>query len=407
MSKVYDNIRKVCDYIGAIVLPNGMIALPNGSLVLQNGVIILPTKIKTFNFYTDTYADTEDKVFLYSGSEMCDRPEKEGYGYVYATDYAVMCGAGTHDYDGDGYKDKPKRWKKCRSCNGTEKKNVEYFDSSRYPRSAPWNTCFVSYPVLHLDLESFISAHAQSAVRIGSKHLGSKHYLGDICFHTATIGLEFPKTYVGEILDKKLTSLKNNGQLRKTGAKYTGFMRDDRSFVQNEEYEYNGERYVLIEVKKDECNKYNRLENHKICPETGEYAWAKVEPILFQIQNWDDLPRSINPEGNGSAKFVEMETEEGIISGLPFYPKSGKSEFAMWQNSLDRAYLNGYNLHKEIDKGNGNKKYKALENFDFEGKGFLFEASQGLGLHMEAKHDPLEPEKETKPNTSKSTSREK
>ena len=46
----------------------------------------------------------------------------------------------------------------------------------------------------------------------------------------------------------------------------------------------------------------------------------------------------------------------------------------LWQNSLPRAYLNGYNLHSEIDKGNGNKNFKASENFDFTGKGFIEEA---------------------------------
>ncbi len=119
-------------------------------------------------------------------------------------------------------------------------------------------------------------------------------------------------------------------------------------------------------------------------PETGEVSWAVVEPIVWNVRNWDDLPREINPKGTGKAKFIDIQTEEGILSGLPFYPRCGdeKGRDTMWQNSVIRAYLNGYNLHKEIDRGNGNKKYKAERNFNFEGHGFLQEA--GLNAEMVA-----------------------
>ena len=350
-----------------------------------NGVSVLPTKLGNTDQdqeFGDSAFDTEDQVFFYSRSELENQTSQERL--VYATDYAVMCGACLCG-NRRGYKDKQPTWKWCRSAysetyvDGVDLDGDLAYSEANFESSA-------SCPALHLNLESFISA--RSAVRIGENKKGG--------YHTATIGLEFPKSYVGEKLDKKLTSLKNNGQLKKTGAKYTGFMRDDGSLVQNEEYEYNGERYVLVEVKKYDND--SEFDDHTSCPETGEFTWAKVEPISFRIRNWDDLPRSINPKGNGSAKFVEVETEEGIISGLPFYPDYGETEMTMWQNSLYRAYLNGYNLHKEIDRRNGNKQYKASRNFNFEGRGFLFEASHGLGLQMESKDDAIEPEKETKPN---------
>lgn len=348
---------------------------------------VLPTKLENTDQnqeYGNSAFDTEDWVFLYSSREIENQTQQERL--VYATDYAVMCGASL-SYERRGDKGKRLTLKWCRSAHsedGVHMVNSKGAILCELASRKIWASC----PALRLDLASFISA--RSAVRIGENEKGG--------YHTVTIGLEFPKSYVGIRLDKELTSLKNSGQLKRTGARYTGFMRDDGSFVQNEEYEYNGEKYVRVEVIKYDSN--SAFDDDTQCPETGAYTWAKVEPISFRIINWDDLPRSINPKGNGTAKFVEVETEEGIISRLPFYPEYGKTEHTMWQNSVYRAYLNGYNLHKEIDKRNGNIQYKASKNFNFEGKGFLFEASQGLGLQMEAKDTiaTATPEKEKQSN---------
>lgn len=81
--------------------------------------------------------------------------------------------------------------------------------------------------------------------------------------------------------------------------------------------------------------------------------------------NWDELPKEINPDGTGTAKTIEVISHSALLSG---------SYDDIWQNSAIRAYLNGYNLHKEIDGGNGNKLYKNPTNHDFEGQGFLQEA---------------------------------
>lgn len=102
--------------------------------------------------------------------------------------------------------------------------------------------------------------------------------------------------------------------------------------------------------------------------------WAEVQPIKWKIKNWDELPRSINPNGNGTAKTIYVKSEEGIMSGIPFYPEYGETEHTMWQNSPLRAIFNGYDLHEELSKGNGNKRYKADNNYRFKGKGFLQEA---------------------------------
>ncbi len=105
----------------------------------------------------------------------------------------------------------------------------------------------------------------------------------------------------------------------------------------------------------------------------GEYAWFKVEPIIWIIRNWEDLPTVINPRGNGTAKYIDLKSEEGIMT-LPFYINDYDENISMWQNSFTRAKLNGYDLHEELKKGNGEKNCASDTNFSFKGKGFLDEA---------------------------------
>lgn len=149
-------------------------------------------------------------------------------------------------------------------------------------------------------------------------------------------------------------------------------MKEDGSFEQNQEFEYGGKKYVRVISKKyDNDSEYK---DKTKAPEDGTPMWAEVQPIKWKIKNWDELPRSINPIGNGTAKTIYVKSEEGIMSGIPFYPEYGKTEHTMWQNSPLRAIFNGYDLHEELSKGNGNKRYKSDKNYCFKGKGFLQEA---------------------------------
>ena len=118
-------------------------------------------------------------------------------------------------------------------------------------------------------------------------------------------------------------------------------------------------------------------------PETGTPMWAEVQPIKWKIINWDNLPKSINPNGNGTAETIHVRTEDGIMAGIPFYhvyfglplyPEGCKPEYTLWQNSPLRAMLNDYDLQEEIEKGNGNKQYTTDKNYNFKNIGFLQEA---------------------------------
>lgn len=62
---------------------------------------------------------------------------------------------------------------------------------------------------------------------------------------------EYPQTYVGDLLNYELRSLLLSDLLEETGKIYTTYTADDRGLetvkIENKEYKYNGNKYVLIE----------------------------------------------------------------------------------------------------------------------------------------------------------------
>ena len=114
---------------------------------------------------------------------------------------------------------------------------------------------------------------------------------GLILYHTIEFG-EYPKTYVGDKLNKKLEREMLRGALKATGKEYIANY-DDGNFFYNSEYEYLGEKYVRT------INKYYNdnsifLDGSKP-PKYGTLLWVKVEPITWIIKNWEDMPKEINP----------------------------------------------------------------------------------------------------------------
>ena len=297
---------------------------------------------------------TKDYVLLDSDDDIKDLNSKERQ--TTATDYAVMNGALLRN------KDTSFTWYWLRSAYSEyDVDNVSSDGDRHYFKAYYTHGC--ARPALHLNLSSIISA------RSASRDFGKIGVLGDK--HTIELG-EYPKSHAKN--EDELEKIFKNGSLTKTGKKYTGYRKDDGSFAQNEEFEYKGKRYVRVVCKKyDDDSHFSDGKNE---PETGKVSWALVEPIVWNVRNWDDLPREINPKGTGKAKYIDVQTEEGILSGLPFYPEYGdeKGRDTMWQNSPIRAFLNGYDLHREIERGNGNKKYKNDQNFNFAGRGLLQEA---------------------------------
>lgn len=306
--------------------------------------------------------DTQDFVFFETKDEVENITDEERY--IYASDYAVMNGA-LLSRQRRGSKDRQSTWHWLRSADSKLSVNGVTTVGSLNNYAASLKSAGLC-PALHLNLSSVISARSASR---DFKIEPFKDKSGKILYHTIEFG-SYPQDKAKN--SSELEKLYNARKLTPTGKTYTGCMKEDGSFEQNQEFEYGGKKYVRVISKKyDNDSEYK---DKTKAPEDGTPMWAEVQPIKWKIKNWDELPRSINPIGNGTAKTIYVKSEEGIMSGIPFYPEYGKTEHTMWQNSPLRAIFNGYDLHEELSKGNGNKRYKSDKNYCFKGKGFLQEA---------------------------------
>lgn len=188
-------------------------------------------------------------------------------------------------------------------------------------------------------------------------------------YYTIDLG-EYPKTKVGENGAIKLEVLYHGGQLRE-GLECTGWLfttNGQRDFNgdflsrQNPEFTYEGKKYVRVVVENQLMSNPSYYQDGTSVPEEG-IQWAEVEPITFRIKNSQALL-------NGKARSLDLESDELILSGLPFYPNRDHSYSTMWQNSLQRAFLNSADS-RELD---GNPEYEAPLKWDFRKSGWLHQA---------------------------------
>ena len=283
----------------------------------------------------------------------------------YPTDYAVMNGAMI-----DIYKNETENRKACFTWlrSSCEEDGIEYVCPNGFfdGENDECSTRYTLRPALQLNLASVISAKKPSRdiFKIGKYTDG-----WGITHHTIEFG-EYPKTYVGnQFRNENLEKAMLKGSLKPTGKKYTGYFDDNKNPTYNNEYMFDGQKYVRVLNKRfDEDSEF--LDGTK-SPKNGTPVWVKVEPITWNIRNWDDMPKEINPNGSGKAKIMDIQTVEGIMAGIPFYPDD--HEYGMlWQNSSIRGYLNGYNVNNI--KTNGDPKYSAPCGGDFSEHSFLTEA---------------------------------
>gem|GEM_PF-1675462 len=213
-----------------------------------------------------------------------------------------------------------------------------------------------------------------------------KNNSGKVLYHTLQIG-EKDQTKVNAQLNEKLEQLYNGGKLNEeltcTGRLWTsdGQKQNERGFLakKNPEFEYKGEKYVRRVVTKIRDDRGRDLYSDGSMTGTtkpGTPAWVKVEPITMKIRNWDDLPKTINPDGTGKATCFELVTEQAIIANIPFYPYGGDNNRTFWQNSTIRGFLNGINVCNI--QQNGNTRYTANRGGDFTATGNFLDESFNL-----------------------------
>ena len=310
--------------------------------------------------------ETKDNVVFENYNEAQIRKDTQVKKEVYSSDYAVLSGARYIPENLQNTKSKSisTHWLTTRLYHeyvGT------YGADGKLGAYTPSFKSLGMRPCLNLNLEPVVKMNSFGYHKFDTKPV--QDFDGHVLYNIMEFG-KYPQTRAknGELLE----DLYRNGHLPMTGKKYLGRMDKAGDIIWNFEYEYDGKNYVRLISNR--FSEYSRLKDGSRAPQKGEPVWVEVKPIKWIIRNWDDLPKSINPNGNGTAKTINLMATESIASGLPYYPARKDKVHAMWQNSFPRAYFNGYNIHKTLNKGNGNEAFKADINFNFEDDGFIKDA---------------------------------
>ncbi len=316
----------------------------------------------------DAEFDTWDYIYLDAKSDMF-----QGNDLICApkvpTDYALLLGAGQKECGSGVFKGK-------KTCAYWLRNNVS--KASAYSIMYDGIVGFASVSDVNLGISPSMRLDAKRVADARAKNLGFyiKHGDGN---HYIEFG-SYPQTVVNDCTI--LETMYQKCTLSRTGKKYTAIDNSTGKVITNNEYEYDGVKYVRVV-----CNKTcepGEYKNGSKMPKRGSIAWVKVEPINWIIKNWDKLPKSINPDGTEEDTSIDVSSVKCLISGIPFSGDKMASNVSLWQNSQIRAFLNGYDTFDMIRQGNGNVKYLALQNYDYSGKGFMKEAFEEQTRNMQA-----------------------
>ncbi len=299
-----------------------------------------------YGIYGKSEFDTYDYVFINSKEEIEALSDEERM--TEATDYSVMNGA---------LVGKKKLYSSYFLRSNSNNLNmVDFVSLCGQIGNVTYNDTFTCIrPVLRLSLSSVEPLAKENLINFSAK--------------TITLG-KYPTSNVRYCQD--LEMLLKNCRLKHAKKSYFNTFLLYLGIETANQYELFFKNYVRVLC--DKYSDFSHFANGLAEPSDGSFSWAEVEPIVWKINNFKDLPKQINPNGSGKAKFIELQTEKAILAGIPFYI-GREANNNLWQNSLIRAYLNGYNLHKEIEQGNGNKNFATDVTFDLQDRGFLQEAS--------------------------------
>lgn len=329
--------------------------------------LIVDTKVKnTFagKLFSNKKITTVDKVFLPSTSDLVRKFRIDVI--KKASDFAYMSNL-CHIYNFDFQESRPEYFLRDPAYPNSSIKingegNLESIDS--------YIDSYGIAPALNVDINEFLKT--KEALPYNGKVMSIDMPSGKGVFHTISMG-EYPQTIVEESLENILEGLFCSGNLKEglqaTGKLFTThFSNFGTAFSrQNPEFIYNGEKYVRV---------VSRLSHSSAKYSDGRFVqdqevhWVKVEPIQFKIKNWDKLPKTINPKGNGRAKSMELESFDVILSGVAFSPSKDLEYNNLWQNSIIRAFLNS-SSNKKLGQ---NSHYAHELDWDFSETGFLQQA---------------------------------
>lgn len=216
-------------------------------------------------------------------------------------------------------------------------------------------------PSAHFNLNAVLEAKSELTNFGNIKEV--KSGAGATVFHAIELGY-YPKSVVKESENFESAFQNNPQDFVPTGKKYNGFNNKNGD---NIEFSYQNNLYVRAE---NHGYEYLDTRNKGFTKYPYDHIWFKVEPISWEILNWDEMPKEINPDGKGTAQFIDAQAEN-IIMQTPYI--SNNSEYGwMYQNSTARCFLNSIDSRRDRNR-NGNYRARFAPNM-FAGCGFLEEA---------------------------------
>lgn len=189
-------------------------------------------------------------------------------------------------------------------------------------------------PVLSLDVQKVMGAMARGEKVISI--IGKDKFVDE-----KYVGLSFgsmPQTFVGKEMSESFDDLARDKTIKPNGKEYFGGLDGEGKPIYNKEYDYMDKKCVRVSMKNHD---YDSEFADGTMIRSGDGVWFEVEPIIWKIKNWKEMPKAINPKGNGKAETIDLVAREGIVGGIPFYPNTLDADRTSWKNSSIRGYLNG------------------------------------------------------------------
>ena len=141
--------------------------------------------------------------------------------------------------------------------------------------------------------------------------------------------------------------LKNPDELNINKSTQTLFLGEfpQKKYKRNYRY-YEGSTYFPYRIRKD----IHYIQSQQISlheRKTDKYMVDRhiVQPIEWEIRNWQELPKEINPKGTGTAKFIEIQTKKFILGYDENYYSSFEKEtyeYTDWNEFCVREYFNNF-----------------------------------------------------------------
>ncbi len=313
--------------------------------------------------------NTRDKLYLKSADEVAVLPKSMRVKAM--TDYAILNGGTQSDTGIRNPKGDIATYYTLRSSTNNHSGCMDIIDvvgAKNYLNVNAEYLCMA--PSMQLNLKSVVEAKKlnDNLFKIEEVKDGN----GNTLYHTMAFG-EMPQNVDSENHDK-IAKAFDRKKVVFTGKEYDGYI-DKNTIEKNKEFIYNGQKYVRVKsrihIVYGEYNNtygYYSYKDDSKSAAFGDYEFVKVEPIKHIIENFDELPKDLNPNGTGKAETIKLTTED-LIKAPCFYPYESEKNNTLYQNSTIRGYLNGINVNNI--KENGISLYSATAGGDYTGKGLI------------------------------------